>query len=147
MESNKGSTNKRVEVFIKQKKNRVKDKYKAIKAHSIKWHQISNLEQDQSFGLVCAFLMQFRKTGKTYCLPIDNFMRFWTTTPKKSINEKDIIEYGGFEVPAKKKKVSSIFDIQNMIDRLGVNCNHSNTCRIDNSIEIGDNEDSEEEEE
>ena len=43
-------------------------------------------------------------------------MKFWTNTPKKSINENDVIEYGGFLIANEKKKVTHVYDIGSVID-------------------------------
>lgn len=60
--------------------------------------------------------MNFRKTENTYYLDIDNFLRFMIDTDKKSINEKDVIEYGGLIIPSKKKRTRSSYDIEMLIE-------------------------------
>jgi penicillin-binding protein-related factor A (putative recombinase) len=102
--------------IIKRKEENIKEIKKELKGHSIKWHQIHNLDVDQQFGLKCAFLFQFRKTNNTYCFPINKFLKFWATTSKKSINEKDVIDYGGFLIPFTQKKVTHTYDLRKMID-------------------------------
>lgn len=62
-------------------------------------------------GITAGFLMNFRKTEKTYYLDIDGFLRFMIDTSKSSINEKDIIEYGGIIIPSQKKRTRSVYDI------------------------------------
>lgn len=67
-------------------------------------------------GISAGFLMNFRKTENTYYLDIDNFLRFMIDTDKKSINEKDVIEYGGLIIPSKKKRTRSSYDIEMLIE-------------------------------
>lgn len=77
------------------------------KASSIKYHQINNLLSDDRMGLKSIFLFDFRKNNTTYCMEIKKFDNFWKSTNKKSINESDILEYGGFIVPKKQIGKSS----------------------------------------
>ena len=72
----------------------MKDSYKALekkcKAKSIKYHQIKNLREDSYKGLRSYFIFNFREYNTTYALPIEEFIKFWENTDKKSINQDDI---------------------------------------------------------
>jgi len=77
----------------------------------IKYDQIKFLSSAQRYGIICGFLLNYRKTNTTYWLDINNFNRFCENTEKKSINEKDLIEYGGIIVPSIKKRTRYIYDL------------------------------------
>jgi penicillin-binding protein-related factor A (putative recombinase) len=72
----------------------------------IKAHQVTGLMKcGQYDGCYAGFLFNFRhherkagKRDKTYYISIHDFYKFLDDTDKKSINEADIIEYGGIEV-------------------------------------------------
>jgi len=112
----KKKTDDYTKAMAKRKEYNIKQARKKLNQHDIKWHQIDNLSKDQEFGLKCGFLFQFRGTDHAYYLSIVKFMKFWTNTPKKSINENDVIEYGGFLIANEKKKVTHVYDIGSVID-------------------------------
>lgn len=72
----------------------------------IKLHQIEGLERaNQYYGVHAGFLFNFRhherKAGIkdiTYWFNIKGFLDFLDSTDKKSINEKDMIEFGAIKV-------------------------------------------------
>ncbi|MDD4779033.1 MAG: Holliday junction resolvase RecU [Tissierellia bacterium] len=91
-------------------------KTKEEKGKDIKLHQIEGLTKASQYeGIYAGLLLNFRSTEHTYWLDIKNFNRFNEGTNKKSINENDVIEYGGLLVPQTLKKVRYRYDIDKMI--------------------------------
>lgn len=109
--------NKRTVQLVKRMESIVKQKKRKLSEPSIKWHQIRNLQADSQKGLICGFLFQFRTSNITYFLPIQNFMKFWLLTDKKSINEKDIVGNGGIVIPFAQKRVRHTYDISYLVDK------------------------------
>jgi penicillin-binding protein-related factor A (putative recombinase) len=95
----------------------------------IKLAQIEGLMSASNYdGVYAGFLMDFRGSGNTYYLAVSDFIRFLDATDKKSINEKDVTEYGGIVVLKQKKKVHYKYDVLgllcNITERRGSNENH-----------------------
>ena len=65
-------------------------------------------------GLVC----NFRNTKNTYWLDIHDFKRFFDECGKISINEKDIVKYGGIIINQKLKKVNYHYFVKELLDKL-----------------------------
>ena len=97
---------------------------KKEKGKMIKLHQIAGLTKDNKFdGSYAGFILNFRKTNTTYWLGIEDFNRFFKTTTKKSINEKDIVEFNGIVVRQELKKVAYRYFIKDMFkDILEADC-------------------------
>jgi len=94
-------------------------KSKDEKSKMIKIHQIRGLQDANNFeGILAGFVFDFRTSDNTYYMSISNFMKFLNNVNKKSINEKDILEYGGFIIEKKIKKVNYTYDIKNMIENI-----------------------------
>lgn len=93
-----------------------------VKTPNIKKHQIEGLSKAYSHkGVFSGFIINFRDTKKkprTYYLSIFDFNTFLKNTTKKSINEKDIIEYGGIIIEQDLKKVKYSFRIKEFIKTL-----------------------------
>lgn len=78
----------------------------------IKKNQIKNLIECQSYDNVEAcFIFNFREQDgdvilneHTYIMNINDFSNFLESTDKMSINEKDILEFGGLPIESIKKK-------------------------------------------
>jgi penicillin-binding protein-related factor A (putative recombinase) len=84
----------------------------------IKKHQIVELSNACKFkGIVAGFVFNMTSKNKTYFLSIQGFNKFMELTDKKSINEKDIIEFGGIEVRGEIKKVRTKFYIGELIKK------------------------------
>lgn len=81
------------------------------KSSGIKKNQIDGLTKASTFGIISGVLMNFRNTDSTYWLDIGSFNKFTSETTKKSINERDILTYGGREVPTTKKRTRNIYDL------------------------------------
>lgn len=77
----------------------------------IKKNQIDALTNCTKFNIKSGFLLNFRKTQHTYWIDIRDFNKFTHDTTKKSINEKDIIEYGGIIVRQQLKKIHYRYDL------------------------------------
>lgn len=106
------------EQVLERMNTNLKKQKKKLSVPSIKYHQIHNLEEDSKSGLVCGFMFQFRESNIAYFLNINDFLKFWLTTPKKSINEKDIIEYGGVQLKFSQKKTKHHYDLDNLIQTI-----------------------------
>lgn len=95
---------------------------KKIKGKMIKINQIEGLNKAANYsGIIPGFILNMRKYGKTYFLHIEDFNRFVDSTTKKSINQKDIIEYGAMEVGSKIKVSRYKYYISDFINRLKEN--------------------------
>ena len=77
----------------------------------IKYHQIQGLKEVYDKGGKAFFLFNFRKENLTYKICINNFLKFVESTDKKSINIKDIIEFGGILIPQELKKIKYRYDV------------------------------------
>lgn len=76
----------------------------------IKEHQINELIKASNFGIVAGFICNFRDTGNTYFLHINNFLLIRGTLKKKSFNEKDL-EGISLAIPSRKLKVNYRYDL------------------------------------
>lgn len=76
-------------------KKETKELEKKLKSRNIKLHQIDELKKAHNKGCLSYFIFNFREIdgNPTYAMHIDDFINFWTTTDKKSINITDIQEY------------------------------------------------------
>jgi penicillin-binding protein-related factor A (putative recombinase) len=94
-------------------------KEKEDKGKDIKLNQIEGLTKAGEYpNSYAGFLFNFRSTEHTYWLDIRNFNEFNSITVKKSINEKDVIEYKGLLIPQTLKKVRYRYDIDKMIEMI-----------------------------
>ena len=84
----------------------------------IKFHQIKGLLNANEYDNVYSgFVFDFRKS-ETYFLRISNFVKFMNNTEKVSINEKDIINYGGIKITKARKKVNYTYDIKTLLKEI-----------------------------
>lgn len=59
-------------------------------------HQIKELTKSSIiYGIISGFIFNFRTSGNTYFMNINDFNNFVSSTTKKSINEKDISSHNG----------------------------------------------------
>ncbi len=86
------------------------------KSANIKASQIEGLTIASKYKIKSGLLLNFRKTKTTYYIDISDFNRFTKETTKKSINEKDLIEYGAIVVKQTLKKVRYRYDISFLWD-------------------------------
>ena len=77
----------------------------------IKYDQIVFLSSAQRFGIKAGFILNYRRTDTTYWICISDFITFIENTEKKSINEKDLIEYNAVIIPARKKIKRNTYDL------------------------------------
>ena len=90
----------------------------------IKLDQINSLINCSQFPNVeGCFLLNFRcdddPFGKerTYIMNIENFSEFLAIEDKSSINEKDIMNYGGIQMHQEKKRKYFTYETKELIDR------------------------------
>lgn len=87
----------------------------------IKWTQIKGLERASEYnGVFAGFIFDIDKGGyvSTYWLNIKDFLKFFSETGKKSINEKDIQEYNGLPIQSRRLKVSYRYDVLDMFIKI-----------------------------
>lgn len=85
----------------------------------IKESQIFGLYEANKFKNVRAgFIFNFRDVYNTYYLDINNFMEFYNSTNKFSINEKDIIEHKGVLVENKLLKVRYRYNVEKLLQQI-----------------------------
>jgi len=82
------------------------------KTKMIKQSQIKGLTKAGAFKGICAgFILNWRTTVNTYFLSIHDFNRYNSETTRKSINEKDVIGYGGIVIAHRKLQVNFRYDV------------------------------------
>lgn len=82
----------------------------------IKRHQISGLlEADSHYGVFGGFIINFRDTNNTYFLWVQDFVRFEKSCDKKSINEKDVVAFGGIIIKQELKRVKYVYDVVGLL--------------------------------
>lgn len=86
---------------------------------NIKRHQIEGLEAASIYNnVVAGLILNFRKNDHTYFIPIQRFKELIENTPKKSVNEADIIESGGYLIQQRLKRTKFEFDIKKFIEEI-----------------------------
>ena len=93
-------------------------KQKKNTSANIKWHQIKSLlEAAEYIDVNAMFIINFRKTNKTYAVPIEDFISFITSPDfnKKSINEDDC-DTIGLLIPQKLNRTTYHYDFQHIYD-------------------------------
>ena len=91
----------------------------------IQTHQIKNLVDSHIHdGVEGVFIFNFRVEEEndiidehTYILNIKEFSEFISSTKKTSINEKDIIEFGGIKCNQSKKRKYFTYEVKDLLDR------------------------------
>jgi recombination protein U len=90
---------------------------KKDKGKNIKLSQVNGLlKASKVEGVFAGLLFNFSDKVKTYWMNIIEFDRFFSESAKGSINESDIINYGGILVEQTIKKVAYNYNIQRMLD-------------------------------
>ena len=86
----------------------------------IKEHQIKELSNASTYNnCIAGFIFNFREPQNiVYFQNIKDFNNFLNETTKSSINQKDIINYGGLIVEGEIKKVRWKYNINKMVDDL-----------------------------
>lgn len=91
----------------------------------LKYHQIQGLEKaSQHKGVFGVLIFDFQTSGVTYALKIEKFLKFFNSTEKKSISEKDIIALFPIIIDKKLLKKNYEYDIKEMIAELQLNDNN-----------------------
>lgn len=94
-------------------------KDKKDKSKNIKLSQINGLlKASKITGVRAGLLFNFSNKEKTYWMNIIDFDKFRSSTEKGSINEKDILDYGGILIPQTLKKVTYDYDIANLLSKI-----------------------------
>ena len=86
----------------------------------IHYHQIQGLNEWNKYdGIVCGFIIEFRKMGMTIFLDIDTFNRLLEIVDKASFNIDDLIsnKLPYYVIPQTKKRTRYIYDIDNFLNR------------------------------
>lgn len=84
----------------------------------IKYHQIVSLQRAQTFkNVIAGFVLDFRESN-TYWISIDDFTKFLSSTTKKSINEKDVVEHNGIIVSKTIMRVNYKYDISELLKNI-----------------------------
>lgn len=82
-------------------------------------HQIIGLNAMSKYdNVVGAFIINFREddgSQEAFLFDIKDFMRFYNETSKKSLNKKDLLEYGAIEIDGVKKTSHYKWDIDKLL--------------------------------
>lgn len=96
-------------------KEEFEDKEKK-QSFNIKKNQIHGLEKaSKTKGVIAGFVLNFRKNNHTYFLGIDKFNEMISKIEKKSINEQNIIDAGGYLIEQTLKKVKYNYNVEKFI--------------------------------
>lgn len=83
----------------------------------LKREQIEGLLRARKYyGIIAGFVLNFRRTGNTFFVLIDDFIEYTDKLNKKSINESDVRRAGGYVIGCKKLKVNYRYDIGGLFD-------------------------------
>lgn len=83
----------------------------------IHYYQIESLKKFSAYKNVCSgFVLDFRKTGNTYFLMINEWDKLINSISKKSFNENDMLKYSNpISIDKKKLKVNYRYDIEKFL--------------------------------
>lgn len=84
----------------------------------IHYYQVESLKKFSIYKNVCSgFILDFRKTGNTYFLMIDEWDGLINSLSKKSFNENDLLKYcNPILINKKKLKVNYRYDINSFLN-------------------------------
>ena len=98
---------------------------KKEKGKMVKLNQIQGLSRAAEYeGVYAGFIFNFRNynienpTNSTYWFNIKDFNKFLLDTNKKSINEKDMIQYGAIRIANTIKKVHYKYDLTTLLEEI-----------------------------
>lgn len=101
---------------------------KEEKGKMIKINQIEGLSKSNKYeNIFSGFLFDFRESGKTFWMGINDFLKFQEENNKKSISEKDIIKYNAIEVEKGRKKTRYVFSVKKLIEDVVVKNGEKNS--------------------
>lgn len=85
----------------------------------IKKNQVLGLNKsNQSMGIISGFILNFRKTNHTYFLHIEDFNDMVRDLDKKSFNENDVVNNGGYLIEQKLKRVKYTYNIEGFVKEM-----------------------------
>lgn len=83
------------------------------------FHQIQGLEKASQYNGVFGMLVfDFQTSGVTYALTIEKFLKFFHSTDKQSISEKEVIALSPIIVDKKLLRTNYEYDIKGIFDEL-----------------------------
>lgn len=87
----------------------------------IHYHQIKGLNDWNKFdGIVCGFIIEFRKIETTVFIEINNFNTLVNKITKKSFTLSDLIDNNipYFVIPQKKKRTRYVYDMDSFLSQI-----------------------------
>lgn len=82
----------------------------------IKLSQIKALEEASKYdGIIAGFVLNWRNTNQTYFLHIKDFLSFYRSTGKKSINQIDVLSMRHVLINQTLKRTHYSYDIEKFI--------------------------------
>lgn len=79
----------------------------------IKKHQIDSLCKDNQYdNILCCFVINFKTSGNVYLLPIENFMKWYNLSEKKSMNEADVLSMCPISIDYELKRTRYRYNIK-----------------------------------
>lgn len=87
----------------------------------IHFHQICALNDWNKYdGIICGFVIEFRKIETTVFIPIDSFNKLISYIDKKSFNYDDLVESSlpYVVIPQTKKRTRYTYDIDNFLSQI-----------------------------
>ena len=85
----------------------------------IRLHQINSLAKDNQYkNILCGFFLDFQTSGNTYLLYIDDFLKWYNCTDKKSISEKEIQALNPIIVDKELKRTKYRYNVQSAFEQL-----------------------------
>lgn len=89
------------------------------KKYEIRKNQIQGLLKASSHNLSAGLIINFRSyENRTFYLDIRDFILFSESTNKKSINMRDVVDFGGIEIISSKKRTRYRYDVNNLIEEI-----------------------------
>ena len=94
----------------------------------IHWYQIESLKKFANYKNVCSgFILDFRKTGNTYFLNINEWDNLVNSINKKSFNEDDMKTYCQPIIINKRKlKVNYRYDVKKFLEDIKLHMTNTN---------------------
>lgn len=86
----------------------------------IHYHQIKGLNEWNKYdGIICGFIIEFRKIEKTVFIGIDSFNKLIASINKSSFNYTDLVEskLDYIIIPQTKKRTQYSYDIEQLLQK------------------------------
>lgn len=87
----------------------------------IHYHQIKGLNEWNKYdGIICGFIIEFRKIEKTVFIGIDSFNKLIASINKSSFNYADLVEskLDYIIIPQTKKRTQYSYDIEQLLQKI-----------------------------